>query len=844
MSHKKLTIEALKKMGFRIAIVILITTGITYFHFLASSYDQTVSQLHKYINERGQRERVIFQLAEKNLDVAKQEFLKRYDSKRSSEYISRFDKTFVKYQDGITRLKPEYVNHKEKATVSIGVNADITDDLKQRVLIFEDITNQFGPAWHHTFQDTYFTTPENVIVVYWPESAWGQETTPDLDMTKEEYVSVANLQNNPQRKLAWTGVFLDTVSGNWMMSVANPIDVSGKWLATVGHDVMLSELITRTSKDVVPGTYNIIIQRDGRLIYSPNELDAIKQVNGKYSVQDAKDPYLAEVYEIVKPQRNSSAVLDHPVTKDLLAVTHIPEPDWYLVTVFPRALIVGPAKQGAQAVLLLGLAALLLELLILARVLKNSVAIPLQQLAEATKKLSEGNFEVTLDLHRDDEIGRLGQSFNAMSKSIKERDLRLANTNQELELEVKKRTQEFEQEAQRAQAAAKAKSDFLANMSHEIRTPLNGILGMTDLVLETDLNSEAKEYLGTIRHSGEVLLSIINDILDFSKIEAGCLSINVEEFEVRSFIQSVEKTFAVLAESKSLIMVTKTEDDVPKILVSDSLRIGQILNNLLGNAIKFTSEGAIFLNVFVESRSEDKLVIGFGVSDTGIGIASDNLEKVFEAFSQEDASTTRRFGGTGLGLAICRNLVGMMGGMIKASSKQGLGSGFSFSIECGLPREDVTSADKVAEANDIVSQKSNIQSLQGMSVLLVEDNIINQKLAEKILSKRGATVSLAINGLEALQMVKQGKFNAILMDCQMPVMGGLEATTHIRAFEKENGGHVPIIAMTARAITGDREECLNAGMDDYISKPFRIEDLLIVLGRYIPKKPSESTLKK
>ena len=604
--------------------------------------------------------------------------------------------------------------------------------------------------------------------------------------------------------------------------------------------------------------------------------------------------------------------------------------------------------------------------------LLHVVTDPIIRLSEiAVNVAAREDYSLRAAVSSKDEVGTLVETFNDMLDRIQQRDEALQKGKDELETRVEQRTAELSKAKDAAEVASRAKSEFLANMSHEIRTPLNGVIGMTDLALDTYLTSEQSEYLETVKLSGDSLLTVINDVLDFSKIEAGKIDLEVLDFNLRDCLESTLKTLALRADEKGLELLCEIMPEVPETVRGDAARLRQIIINLAGNSIKFTERGEVSVKASINGEEGPDHILHFIVSDTGIGIPIEKQKMIFEPFSQADTSTTRKYGGTGLGLTISTRLVGMMGGKIWLESEVGHGSQFHFTarmatsekkVEVGtvappeilrgvrvlvvddnntnqrilqgmlsrwamqptavpggeealaqlragyqadrpyqmvltdmhMPTMDgftlierirkmpelsaativmLTSAGhqgdaarckelgvaayllkpiRQSELREAIARVLGARQQTGaiplvtrfslhdardptdvLRVLIAEDNPVNQRLATRLLEKRGHTVVVAANGREAIEALECGTFDLVLMDVQMPEMDGLEATVAIREQEQGTEKHQPIIALTAHAMKGDQEECLAAGMDGYLTKPIRPQELDQILNKYV-----------
>jgi signal transduction histidine kinase/ActR/RegA family two-component response regulator len=461
--------------------------------------------------------------------------------------------------------------------------------------------------------------------------------------------------------------------------------------------------------------------------------------------------------------------------------------------------------EAGQRFVAIGFFSMLGIVMLLGFALKRGLQ-PLQLLTDSANRMEAGDLKVRIPPINIAEIAVVGEAFNAMADRIVARETDLV------------------QARKAAEAGARAKAAFLATMSHEIRTPMNGIIGLTDLTLTTPLNAEQRGYLDLVKASADNPLDIHNDVLDFSKIDAGKLTIESVPVNLRDAVPGIMALFASRAHDKNVELRAELAPDLPRTVLSDPVRLRQLLINLIGNAIKFTERGHIILTIDVLTPDASTPTVRFAVEDTGIGIPANKIQLILEPFAQADDSTTRDYGGTGLGLAICCNLVNLMGGELSVESTPAIGSRFSFSLPLL-----VTDERRQSERTALVVTKPN----GNKHILVAEDSPVNQTLIRVILTKQGYAITMANDGAEAVSAFNAGRFDLILMDMQMPNLDGLAATARIREQEAMVGGRIPIIALTANAFDEDRKRCLQAGMDDFLTKPFKLDELLVTIQRHL-----------
>ena len=707
--------------------------------------------------------------------------------------------------------------------------APITDEIKARFTLTFILTHKYGHVTENLLFDFFATIAEGGWTNHW----LGHHYSEEEDYSSPDYTKVEDYDwfrlgyNNKRAGSSFTNMYFDNIMKLWMVSLISYGDPAPQQtqLYAVGTDFVLDQLINRTAKPSIPGSKAVIFRNDekGTLIYHPEKMEDIKNTRGELSIVGLKDIDLTPVLQSLKEQPAYNNINITQSKEYILAFGIIPETNWCMVIQYPKALMKPAIMQNLLIVLLVGFLTLLIEIFLLKSILQNEVAIPLATLLKATRSLGTTNTQLdknTLPIESKNEVGELARDFAAMAD-------RINKTREDLEETVAIRTNELETAKNAANSANIAKSLFLANMSHEIRTPMHGILGMANVLKRSGVTPQQADKLNKMDIAAHHLLGILNAILDISKIEAGKLNLEEMKIDIKSILSNIVLILAENAKAKGIELVIET-NDLPNNLYGDANRIQQSMLNYTTNAIKFTEKGKVILRAYPIEESQDSVKIKFEVQDNGIGILPEALPRLFKAFEQADNSTTRKYGGTGLGLAITQKLAELMGGTVGVESTPSVGSTFWFTT---VLKKKIEQGPNFPENTNISDELLIKKRHSGKKVLIVDDEPLNCELVKTILEETGLIVDTASDGINGIIMVKQSIYAIILMDMQMPNMGGIEATSRIRKMPEYQ--RTPIIAMTANAFIDDKNKCLASGMNDIVIKPYDSDVLFSVILKWL-----------
>jgi len=849
----------IKRLFILFAFLIIASTLTTYNYLIKKMEIQFHDQLLEYIIQRGKRESELFRLAKDNLIQFKNEFLFFYKANSKSDFSDWFESHMTKHENGTMNSLQQYFEgtwtksgtFEKGVGIVIEADVDVTLEVKRRLGIAYSLIVKYGPAWRSRFVNLWFVGPEKISMTYWPEIQLDLNLSADYNREDEAWFSKTDKKNNPSRNLIWTGLYFDSLAGQWMISAAMPIDIDGKQIGVIGTDLECGDFFNRNLSDSIVSSYSIILGQDGHIIVHPYKIaETISSRNPKFTVASANDKHLSSIYKKIKSVSTLPRIIDNAENDEILAVTKIEGPDWYLISVYYKALFKDQILKSVFFTIALGLGSMIAASFIIYSVVRKNISQPLGLLTKTADNFNattkdKNNLTGSLThlksfQFRTDEVGLLVRTFIKVGTRLRKVYQDLENAKQNLEIEVADRTQELFGAKKVAEDANRSKSKFLANMSHELRTPLNVILGFSRIMeRDTSITPEQRENLTYIHHSGDQLLDLINDVLDVSKIESGKVSFNPEKFDLFQFLESIVMMFRQHAAEKELLFKLEKNINNPKHVKTDIRKLRQVMINLIGNAINYTDEGNVFVKISEVKAPADQFLSGekrvwvnrpdiwirFEIQDTGIGINQEDIDIIFNQFIQAKHRNSKE-DGTGLGLSISRSLVQMMGSELNVKSEKGTGSTFFFD----LPLEIVNHSD-IAKTVTPSIPVGLAPDQQQYSILIVEDHEGSRNVLAKLLGAIGFKIHLAADGSEGVEKFLRYKPNLILMDIRMPVMDGLAATKKIKAIEA--GLITPVIALTAHAFENERLEILAAGCDNFIRKPLDEAKLFDTLIQYM-----------
>jgi signal transduction histidine kinase len=657
MKSKSLAYSTLLKMAIRITVIVVVMTGVGYFHLKRTIEFQTEQNLEKYVTEREARERIIFQEAQQNQETLAQEFVVLYKNLISDPELGQKYKSLVKaYPDGVLRNRNEKFDGRVLPGIFVGPDVLMNTKRMARIVAAYEVSFRLGVGYHPRFQDTYFTFPEdNAIVLYWPEEAsWVLKAKPDLNISAEEYAYVATPAKNPLKKIAWTGVFFDKVSEVWMITGSTPIYHGDEFIGSVSHDVLITELIRRSLNDRLAGTTAYIAQADGRLIAHPNHFTDIQKAGGNYHIRSASDNKLSDQFSLVSKEDYTYVLSDN--NDNFLAVAKIPGPNWYLVSEYPKSLIRKSAWESMGFLLIAALISLITELVVLYIILQREVSKPLLQLVNRTKTIADGNYLPgnSDSENRNDELGLLADSFAEMAKTIQARDLALARHAEELENTVILRTAELDRQKSISVHASKlsALGEMAGGMAHEINTPL-----ATIKLLTTQAQHEVNGDIPDLEILGNHLVNIDKTVDRVGKIVKSLKTFardgGDDPFELTNLEMVFDDTINLCRERCQLhgIALNISLPSEPVYIRCRAVQLCQVLLNLINNAHDAVEH---LPDKWIEVKLVELLDnIEIRVTDSGAGIPRELREKVFNPFF-----TTKGVGkGTGMGLSISHGII-------------------------------------------------------------------------------------------------------------------------------------------------------------------------------------------
>ncbi|MBB5019098.1 signal transduction histidine kinase [Chitinivorax tropicus] len=671
---QSLSVRAMRHMAIRIALVTVVITAISYTYTYLSYQREALTYLEKYVTVRSELESQPFINAEANTRLMRDEFVRRFQSPTDFDADKRFGELMKQDADGLWRVRVEKDDFEHKATVAILPRVSLSTEFKRKVLVAYDVASELGPAFRNQFYDAFVDiNVSDATVMFLPDTNYARGGSVEVFEEDLETEVGATPKANPERKTFWTGVYFDAPAKQWMVSVVTPIDVQGRYVGGAGQDVLIDQLIERANRISVPGTYNMIVSRNGMLIAHPDKMREIEKVNGKYNIGASKDNQLVDFYRAALQATVRNPFVESTDGRYWLSVSSIKGADWLFVTVFPKALIQRKAMESASIVIVFGLMALLIEVILIGWVLREQVTNPLQGLLIAIRALARGDAEVKTHSDRNDEIGQLAREFDEMADAVAKHRTRLEELVQERTAALEQANQSLSDQNYQLEYLNREKNEFMGIAAHDLQSPINGIKGLANHTIENlDRYPKEKvlEKLSGIQNIAGKMSHLITNLLDINSLESDTYHLLLENLTVRPMVEHVVELYAAEAEEKGITVQLQVEDGL--YVHVDQLAFTQIVDNLLSNAVKYSPAQT---TVQIRAR-RDVQWVRLEVHDQGPGIAAHEMPRLFQKFARLSAKPTGDEQSIGLGLSIVKRLTEMMRGEVYCESKLGHGACF------------------------------------------------------------------------------------------------------------------------------------------------------------------------
>ena len=757
-----LTRQTLFQMAIRIALVVAVATVIGYFHVRQSLQAQALQQLEKYIQERGTRESGIFALAQDNLRAFAREYAKRLQNLGDADPKTKFDELFAARDDGSIRLRDAFfADHGITGVVGKYVNVDA--ELRRRLVIGHEMLAQYGPAWQNRFVNLYLTTPEHAILLYWPGKPWGLNANSwevsaklALSASESETVLVIDDGQRAERAPTWSDLYFDYAVNDWMVSATEPVNIGGKYMISVGHDLLLHELIERTISSRVEGTHNILLRDDGRLLAHPQLMDAIQAQNGSLPIEKAGDANLLRIFDLVKGRSPGDVIIDNDADAQYLAVTRLQGPGWLLVTVFPKGIVAERAFRAARLILILGVVALLLEIAISYFVLKRHLSEPLTGLMRATNRIAAGDFDIRLDDRKPDEIGRLARSLNTLCREIGSRENALNERTAQLERELEERERAEREIARQREALHQSEKlnalgSLLAGVAHELNNPLSVVVGRSIMLEGEVADREIRGKIAKIRHAAERGARIVKTFLAIARQQPP----ERKPVALNEVLEAAVDLVGYGLRTADIATVLDLAPDLPE-LSADADQLTQVFTNLIVNAQQALLGAAPPRRLEIATRLEPAArVARITFTDNGPGVPEALRSRIFEPFY-----TSKPVGvGTGVGLSFSYGVVAAHGGHIALESPRSGGARFVVTLP-------------LAPAAPEPAPPPPRPEIEPRTILVVDDEPDIAEMLGELLASAGHRIDVAASGNEALRRLARRPYDAILSDLKMPDLDG------------------------------------------------------------------------